>query len=501
MIIRRCQVFGTSGLSDIALRGGVIQAVVPTGSLQADDGEDVIDADGRVVIPGLWDEHVHMGQWASHLRRIDVSDASSPDEALSLMAKAATSRPNDPVMVGAGMRPATWAVEPDLAAIDAASGDIPWVMFSIDIHSCWANTAALKRFGYDSDSGFLTEHDSFGLLGKVEAVDAATHDQWVAEAEQMAASRGVVGIVDLDMGPILDNWMRRRHGQEDSFTLRVEAAVYPDTLHVALERGLRSGERIAPGVSMGPLKAITDGSLNTKTAYVSSPYVGGDPHGLGTLNYTVEDIHEFSSRAHQAGLDVTLHAIGDRANTIMLDVFQSHGIAGRIEHAQLVSTEDIPRFADLRVTASIQPQHAIDDREVTDVLWSDRADNAFPARSLLDAEAHVVFGSDAPVSTLDPWVQIAAAVTRTDDEREPWHPEQAITVSQAIACSTRSTITAGQVADVVVLDADPAWLERALAKKPSELSRALRALPVWMTVVEGRVSYRASSGEDAAAEG
>jgi len=496
MIIRRAQVLGTSGLSDIRLRDGLIHAIESVGSLSPDDGEEVVDADGRVVIPGLWDEHVHMGQWASHLRRIDVSAATSPTEALDLMAQASLSRPDDPVIVGAGMRPATWSVEPDLVTIDAASGDVPWVMFSIDIHSCWANTAALQRFGYESDTGFLTEHDSFGLLGKVEAIDPATHDQWVAEAEAMAASRGVVGIVDLDMGPTLDNWMRRRQGQEGAFTLRVEASVYPDTLHVALERGLRSGEPIAPGVVMGPLKAITDGSLNTKTAYVSSPYVGGDPHGLGTLNYTVDDINDFSARAHQAGLDVTLHAIGDRANTIMLDVFESHGIAGRIEHAQLVSAEDIPRFAQLGVTASIQPQHAVDDREVTDVLWSDRVDKAFPVKSLLDAGAHVVFGSDAPVSALDPWVQIAAAVTRTDDERDAWHPEQAISVSQAIACSTRSAVSPGQVADVVVLDADPVWLERALAKKPSELSKALRALPVWLTVVDGRVTYRGGSEDD-----
>jgi predicted amidohydrolase YtcJ len=124
------------------------------------------------------------------------------------------------------------------------------------------------------------------------------------------------------------------------------------------------------------------------------------------------------------------------------------------------------------------------------VLWADRADKAFPVKSLLDAGAHVVFGSDAPVSALDPWVQIAAAVTRTDDDRDPWHPEQAITVSQAIACSTRSTVSPGQVADIAVLDADPVWLERALTKKPSELSAALRSLPVWMTVVGGRVTYR-----------
>jgi len=495
MILRRARMFDSPQHVDLRSRGGVIHAIEPTGTLVPDGDEEVIDVDGRLVIPGLWDEHVHLGQWASHRRRIDVSAAASAEEALRLMAEGALARADDPVIVGAGMRPGTWQEEPQLGQLDARSGTVPWVIFSIDIHSCWANTAALQRFGYDSPTGVLTEHDSFALLGMVDAVAPTIHDRWVLEAEKMAASRGVVGIVDLDMGPTLDNWIRRRRGAEDSFAVRVEASVYPDTLDVAITRGLAAGDEIAPGVTMGPLKAITDGSLNTKTAYVSTPYEGGGVSQRGTLNYTLEEVHNFVGRAHAAGLSVTLHAIGDRANSHMLDVFEAHAMRGRIEHAQLVSVRDIHRFAALGVTASVQPQHAVDDREVTDRFWSDRADRAFPLKSLLDAGVHVVFGSDAPVSPLDPWVQIAAAVTRTDDDRRPWHEEQTITIRQALACSTRNRVALGEPADLAVVDVDPVWLEGAFVGRPQELSRALRALPVALTVLGGRITHR-DFGED-----
>jgi len=490
MILRRAKVADFPDLQDIRTRDGLIHAIEPAGTLSPDGAEEVIDVDGRLVVPGLWDEHVHMGQWASHRRRIDVSGASEASEALDLMILGALTRANDPVIVGAGMRPGTWAVSPRLDEIDAVSGSIPWVIFSIDIHSCWANTAALRLFGFDSPTGLLTEHDSFDLLGRVESVLPEEHDRWVAEEEKKAAARGVVGIVDLDMGPTIDNWIRRRRGSEDTFLLRVEASVYPNTLDVALGRGLTTGEQIAPGVTMGPLKAITDGSLNTQTAYVTTPFEGGEASAVGIMNYSLEEVDDFVSRAHAKGLAITLHAIGDRANSLMLDVFQRHGIRGRIEHAQLVSPVDIGRFAALGVTASVQPQHAVDDREVTDRLWSNRADQAFPLKSLIDAGAHVVFGSDAPVSALDPWVQIAAAVTRTDDDRVPWHPEQAITLTEALSCSSRTRVAVSEPADLAVVEGDPLWLEAAFAGRPQELSRALRALPVALTVMGGRITHR-----------
>jgi predicted amidohydrolase YtcJ len=185
------------------------------------------------------------------------------------------------------------------------------------------------------------------------------------------------------------------------------------------------------------------------------------------------------SRASDAGIEPAVHAIGDRANTIALDAFEAVGCRGRIEHAQFLATADLPRFARLGVAASLQPDHAMDDRDVADHYWAGRTDRAFPLRSLLDAGATVLLGSDAPVSPLDPWRTIAAAVGRSRDGRDPWHPEQAISPSEAIAASTRSTVEVGQPADLVVTEQDP------LASNSEEL----RDMTVYATMLAGRFTH------------
>ena len=156
-----------------------------------------------------------------------------------------------------------------------------------------------------------------------------------------------------------------------------------------------------------------------------------------------------------AGIVPTVHAIGDHANSLALDAFAELGVRGRIEHAQLLAATDLLRFAELGVVASVQPDHALDDRDVAEHHWAGRTDRAFALRSLLDSGATLAMGSDAPVSPLDPWVTIAAAVARSRGDREPWHPEQRITVAEALAASTRTTVAVGQRADLIVTGTDP----------------------------------------------
>jgi predicted amidohydrolase YtcJ len=160
-------------------------------------------------------------------------------------------------------------------------------------------------------------------------------------------------------------------------------------------------------------------------------------------------------RGAEAGIIPTVHAIGDHANTLALDAFEELGIQGSIEHAQLLAESDFPRFAALGVAASVQPEHAMDDRDVADRFWPGRTGRLYAFRSLLDAGATLLLGSDAPVAPLDPWVAISAAVTRERDGREPWHPEQRITAAEALTASTRSTVAVGQPADLVITDLDP----------------------------------------------
>ena len=140
-------------------------------------------------------------------------------------------------------------------------------------------------------------------------------------------------------------------------------------------------------------------------------------------------------RATAAGLDCAVHAIGDRANTLALDAFAATGARGRVEHAQLLGPADLARFAELGLVASVQPEHAVDDRDVADRYWAGRTHRAFAYRSLLDAGAELVLGSDAPVAPLDPWITLAAAVHRSADGRPSWHPEQEIPLDVALAAS------------------------------------------------------------------
>jgi hypothetical protein len=231
---------------------------------------------------------------------------------------------------------------------------------------------------------------------------------------------------------------------------------------------------------MGPLKVIIDGSLNTRTACCFDPYPGQDgPGSRGLLTVAPEELETLLSTARAAGIDAAVHAIGDRANSIALDAFERSGARGSIEHAQLVDAADVARMARLALTASVQPEHAVDDRDVADRYWTGRTGQAYAYRSLHDAGVPLAFGSDAPVAPLDPWIAIAAAVHRTHDGRSSWHPEQRVPVADALRASVRGAIEPGATADIAVLDRDP------FAVTADEL----RVLPVAATLLAGTWTF------------
>ncbi len=226
--------------------------------------------------------------------------------------------------------------------------------------------------------------------------------------------------------------------------------------------GLRTGD-VLPGCDdrarMGPLKIISDGSLNTKTAWCCEPYAGPSPLGFphGAPNQTPEELRELLGRATAHGLQVAVHAIGDRAVGEALDAMAQTGARGSIEHAQLVRHDDVRRMAELGVVASVQPAHLIDDRDVTDRLWPGQGERCFAFRWMLDAGVTLVLGSDAPVARLDPWLAVTAATHRSIDGREAWYADQAITLREALAASTDGwgTVAAGHPGDLVLVDEDP----------------------------------------------
>jgi predicted amidohydrolase YtcJ len=452
-------------LVDIRSDHGLITEIAP------DLPGEGIDAGSRFASPGLWDNHVHFSQWALASHRFDLSAARSAAEAARMVGAVARSA----MVVGVGFRDGLWPDVPTAATLDATTGDVPVVLLSGDLHAVWLNSAALAQFGL-SGPGLLREGPAFAVTAAVGELQAELLDAWAIEAGRAASARGVVGIADLEMAWNLEPWQRRIAAGFD--TQRVEFAVYTQHLDRAIALGLHTGQQLDELLSVGRFKVLTDGSLNTRTAWCAEPYPGTTERGR--LELPSETLVPLMRKAVAAGIEPSVHAIGDAANTLALDAFEAVGAGGWIEHAQLVAESDFERFTALGVTASVQPEHAMDDRDVADRYWPGRTDRVMALRSLLDAGARLAFGSDSPVAPLDPWVSMAAAVGRSRDGREPWHPEQRITNAEALTASTRSSIGVGQSADIVLTDLDP--LEAT--------HEQLRTMSVWATVLAGRFTHR-----------
>lgn len=479
----RSDPFG-GGLVDLHIVDGMIADIAPAGALHRRGA--VLDAGGGFAIPGLWDHHVHTVQWALAAQRHPLDSAASAVEAAHLMSSAPVLA--DGRRVGTGYRDASWSDRPDLAVLDAATGDIPTYLINADLHSVWLNTAALRREGHEPDGvGILREAPAFEISRRLNDVGPRVADLAVAQMADAAAAKGVVGIVDLDMAWNEGAWARRLAGGFDA--LRVEFGVYPADLPRALAEGLRSGDRVrgtdSDLVRVGPLKAITDGSLGTRTAACSHDYAG-EAGNRGVLTIPYVELVELMTAAAGGGLRCAIHAIGDVANSFALDAFGATGAWGTIEHAQLVAHADIPRFARLGVAASVQPEHAMDDRDITDTVWSTQTAIAYPLGALAEAGATLLFGSDAPVAALDPWAAIAAAVWRTRDGREPWRPEQRLPAATALAASTHAgsgsdaaVVEPGSPADLTVCEHDPLR-----ADEPT-----LRGMRVAATMIAGRLTH------------
>ena len=480
-------------LINIAVDNGVVSALdfigqttsitLPsvTQAARVSQGDDsVIDLGGRWIIPGLWDSHVHMGQWAQKRHRLDLVSAATVDDVLRRVGERTLSESGD--IVGFGWRPAEISGEPTRAGLDAVTGDRPTYLFSVDLHSVWVNSAGFSAHGMTpTESGVVTERACFELSKLASVITEDVLDLWVDEVAREAAARGVVGIVDMEMASNARHW-RRRIGKGTD-VLRVEAAMYAEHLDEAIESGMRTGDTVASThglLRVGPLKIILDGSLGSQTARCFDVYPGATgPAARGVLNLSFPDLAGVMGRAWAAGLEPAVHAIGDEAVTVALDGFDAVECVGSIEHAQLVRSEDMARFAELEVTASVQPAHLLDDRVVADRLWPGRTAQAFALRQMLEAGVDVRFGSDAPVSALDPWLAIAAAVHRAAAGDEPWHAAEQLNAEEAIRASVRSTLAVGQPADFAVLDADP------FDVSPTELA----TMPVSATFLGGRTTH------------
>src|SRR5438093_7620143 len=439
-----------------------------------------VDLGGRCVVPGFTDSHVHFPTWAMAQREVRLEDTQSLDEALARVRDALGGVRPSRWLLGRGWRSGDWQpeVEPTKEALDEIAGDTPVALMARDSHSVWLSAAALACADGDLQvPGGVVELDERGEPTGVlreescwhfrDAYIETTDDEYVEAMRaglKLASSRGVTAVHDKDgwLGA-LRFWQRLE--AEGPLGLRVWQSLPAEKADELTDVDVRSGLG-GPRLRLGYLKAFMDGTLGSQTARMLD--------GSGVEITSRDQLEHYIRAAARARFPIAVHAIGDLANREALDAFEATrdewqplGLRQRIEHAQLLAPEDVPRFAELGVAASVQFSHAPSDRELADRFWGDLSSEPYAFRSLLDSGAVVANGSDAPIEELDPLAGIRAGVLRTLDERPAWRAKQALGVEQALAatCVTpawlagdeyrRGRLLPGFYADLVVLDRDP----------------------------------------------
>jgi predicted amidohydrolase YtcJ len=428
--------------------------------------DERIDLGGRTVVPGFVDAHLHFLSWALDRLRVDVRNAPTAAAALELIAAQAaadrTAGSDGTWLIGAGWTEAMLAEVADpAAALDAATEGRPAAIWARDRHALWLNAAALAQVG-----GEVIRREEAAWATPLPAPTRAERQRAVSLGQQEAHRLGLTGIHDFERHGGRATW-QELDGQE-RVTLRVSSALPSEHLDAIEQLELVSGFG-SDHVRIGAVKAFLDGTVGARTAHMLEPY---DDGGTGMELLSTAALADVIRRSAALGLPVAMHAIGDAAVRSALDALEQthadwrdladvHSRPPRIEHAQLVHPDDLARFGALGVVASMQPVHAAEDRQAAEAAWGSRCTGAYAWGPLRDAGATLVFGTDAPISPIDPIATLSAAVNA------PLRPGQEVTVADALTAmtTTPSAITGqarrfgrlspGAFADLVVLDRDP----------------------------------------------
>lgn len=512
----------------IAVLGDRIMAVGSNSEVEILRGRDtkVIDAGGKLLLPGFNDAHVHFVDGGRQLDSVQLNDATSTDEFVRRIADQAKKTPKGEWIQGGDWDETKWSPPnlPTKELIDRVTPENPAFLSRYDGHAGLANSAALRLAGItaqtpDPPGGVIVrdaQGNPTGVLKDaakdlvIRVIPPLSHDQRLRamrRALEYAASLGVTSVQHMNNDGSKDSFDDIRDYGELLQSGELTTRVYVAPAISDWQDQAKIGIRHAFGSSflrIGALKSFADGSLGSRTAYFFDPYTD-DPTNSGLLGKQMQPlsrIRDWMTQADAAGLQLCTHAIGDRAISTVLDLYTdvvkaNRGVERRfrIEHAQHVAEKDFARFAQLDVIASVQPYQAIDDGRWAEArIGHDRASRTYAFRTFLNHGVHLAFGTDWDVAPLNPLLTVYAAVTRaTLDGKNPngWFPEQKLSVAEAVEAYTmgsayaefqereKGSITPGKLADVVLLSDD------ILSIDPAKI----RDVKVLKTIVGGRLVW------------
>ena len=481
-------------------------------------GIETVELTGPLVLPGMNDAHIHTAAVARALVAVDLRPATTLADALTILRGHLDRVPLGGWLLGGRWDSNKWErpVQPTAADLDSATGDVPAALDSIDGHTLWVNSAALRLAGITAQTpdppGGQIVRDSAGnptgilresAAGLIEhAATDATEDlpALLRGGQEHLLSVGLTSVTDLNGEDARTAYLALK--AEGDLKLRVTKGIPVNALPTAIEQGRRTGDG-DDWMRVGPVKLFSDGALGSRTCHMSSPF-HGDPGNVGMPVMSVPEMYDAALRAVRSGIAVATHAIGDQANHLVIDVYERlrHETGTRlplsIEHTQFVQPRDVARLLQFGITASMQPTHCTSDIDLVTTLLPDHELIAYGWRTLLDAGVPVAFGSDAPVEEADPFLGLYAAVSRQRIDETPsggWQPSERISIREAIAAYTAGSATLsgdggrkgrlvpGQLADLISVDTDLTASET--VQNPSRI----RDTKVLTTVVGGRIRW------------
>lgn len=492
---------------------GVVTRVLRRGEKRPADVDFAVDGEGRVMLPGMIDAHVHVMGIGFGAMLLDLSDTNSLEEALAKIAAFAEENPGRPWILGRGWNQEKWGLGrfPTAEELDSAVADRPVWLQRVDGHAGWANSKALQVAGVTAATKDVSGGRIIRKPGSREPagvfVDAAEElvakhvpaprprdrDAALAKAQEILLDNGITAVAD--MGTSIEDWQAfRRAGDLGSLNIRIMAyANSPENMKLIAGPG-PTPWLYDDRLRMGGIKLYLDGALGSRGASLKEPYAD-EPGTRGLPLLTQAQLRNLMSLAAMDGFQTAVHAIGDAANAEVLLAIEelAESYEGdrrwRIEHAQVVDPAELSEFGKHGVIASMQPLHQTSDRLMAEArLGPDRLEGAYAWRSVLDAGGKIAFGSDAPVEPADAFAGLAVAISRMDEAGQPfggWFPQQALNREAALKAFTADAAFAGfadgrfgrlipgERADFLLVDRDP------MLATPDEI-RATRIEQVWM---------------------